>query len=93
MRSTSSLQSAAVFARRSGSFTSRAHTTLRVMAGCMIETSLGISAIAQIAPLLDTADFDGAALLADDPFQGATISDGRVRLVDAPGLGVIRRPA
>ena len=71
--------------------TARAHN-LGVMAGCMIETSLGISAIAQIAPLLDTADFDGAALLADDPFIGATISGGQVALVDAPGLGVARRP-
>lgn len=68
----------------------RAHN-LGVMAGCMIETSLGISAIAQIAPLLDTADFDGAALLADDPFEGVTIADGRVGLVDSPGLGVTRR--
>jgi L-Ala-D/L-Glu epimerase len=68
----------------------RAHN-LGVMAGCMIETSLGISAIAQIAPLLDTADFDGAALLAEDPFDGVTISDGQVRLVDSPGLGVTRR--
>jgi len=69
----------------------RAHN-LGVMAGCMIETSLGISAIAQLAPLLDTADFDGAALLADDPFEGVTISEGRVRLLDAPGLGATRRP-
>ena len=68
----------------------RAHN-LGVMAGCMIETSLGISAIAQLAPLLDTADFDGAALLADDPFEGVTISEGRVRLLDAPGLGATRR--
>jgi L-alanine-DL-glutamate epimerase-like enolase superfamily enzyme len=71
--------------------TARAHD-LDVMAGCMIETSLGISAIAQIAPLLDTADFDGAALLAEDPFEGVTIANGRVRLSDAPGLGAIRRP-
>lgn len=71
--------------------TARAHN-LGVMAGCMIETSLGISAIAQIAPLLDSADFDGAALLADDPFLGVTISNGSVMLVDAPGLGVTRRP-
>ncbi|HZE09738.1 MAG TPA: dipeptide epimerase, partial [Gemmatimonadaceae bacterium] len=41
---------------------------MQVMAGCMIESSLGISAIAQISPLLDTADFDGAALLSSDPF-------------------------
>ncbi len=69
----------------------RAHD-MAVMAGCMIETSLGISAIAQIAPLLDTSDFDGAALLATDPFDGVTIADGRVRLTDRPGLGAERRP-
>ena len=60
---------------------------LQVMAGCMIESSLGISAIAQIAPLLDSADFDGAALLSSDPFRGVTIAGGTIRLTDAPGLG------
>ena len=69
----------------------RAHD-MQVMAGCMIESSLGISAIAQIAPLLDTADFDGAALLAEDPFEGVTIESGRVHLLDRPGLGAERRP-
>jgi L-alanine-DL-glutamate epimerase-like enolase superfamily enzyme len=68
----------------------RAHD-LRVMAGCMIETSLGISAIAQLAPLLDAADFDGAALLADDPFTGVTIAGGRIVLGDSPGLGATAR--
>lgn len=63
---------------------------MSVMAGCMIESSLGISAIAQLAPLLDHADFDGAALLAEDPFTGATIAGGMIRLTDAPGLGVMR---
>jgi len=66
----------------------RAHY-LRVMAGCMIETSLGISAVAQIAPLLDDADFDGAVLLADDPYTGVTIPRGRVTLSRAPGLGAL----
>ena len=61
---------------------------MSVMAGCMIETSLGISAIAQLAPLLDSADFDGAALLADDPFRGASIAGGNISLPSAPGLGV-----
>jgi L-alanine-DL-glutamate epimerase-like enolase superfamily enzyme len=61
---------------------------MTVMAGCMIETSLGISAIAQLAPLLDHADFDGAALLAEDPFTGATIERGKIRLSELPGLGV-----
>ncbi|MBA3646483.1 MAG: dipeptide epimerase [Gemmatimonadaceae bacterium] len=65
----------------------RAHE-MGVMAGCMIESSLGISAIAQLAPLLDTADFDGAALLSDDPYRGATISSGQISLSQLPGLGV-----
>jgi L-alanine-DL-glutamate epimerase-like enolase superfamily enzyme len=60
---------------------------LQVMAGCMIESSLGISAIAQISPLLDHADFDGAALLSNDPFRGVSIAGGSIRLSDAPGLG------
>lgn len=68
----------------------RAHGLL-VMAGCMIETSLGITAAAHFAPLLDYADFDGAALLADDPYVGATIDHGRIAIPDAPGLGVTRR--
>ncbi len=65
----------------------RAHG-MRVMMGCMIETSLGITAAAHLAPLLDYADLDGAALLADDPYMGATITGGRIGIPDAPGLGV-----
>jgi L-alanine-DL-glutamate epimerase-like enolase superfamily enzyme len=63
---------------------------MSVMAGCMIESSLGISAIAQLAPLLDHADLDGAALLDGDPFTGTTIAGGRIRLGTGPGLGVTR---
>ena len=66
---------------------------LQVMAGCMIESSLGISAIAQIAPLLDFADFDGAALLSSDPFRGTSIAGGAIRLSDGPGLGVTPAPS
>jgi L-alanine-DL-glutamate epimerase-like enolase superfamily enzyme len=68
----------------------RAHGLL-VMCGCMIETSLGITAAAHLAPMLDCADLDGATLLADDPFVGATIDGGVLRLPTAPGLGVERR--
>lgn len=70
--------------------TARSHGML-VMAGCMIETSLGITAAAHLGPLLDAVDLDGAALLRDDPFTGATIVDGTVTLPTAPGLGVTRR--
>jgi L-alanine-DL-glutamate epimerase-like enolase superfamily enzyme len=67
--------------------TARAHGML-VMAGCMIETSLAITAAAHFAPLLDYADFDGAALLSDDPHVGATIHGGRIVIPSEPGLGV-----
>ena len=60
---------------------------MQVMAGCMIESSLGISAISQIAPLLDFADFDGGALLSNDPYSGTTIAGGKIVLSDGPGLG------
>lgn len=74
--------------------TARAHD-LQVMCGCMIETTLGIAAAAHFASLLDYADFDGAALLADDPFDGPTITApgalGTITMFDAPGLGVSRR--
>ncbi|MDQ3950629.1 MAG: dipeptide epimerase, partial [Gemmatimonadota bacterium] len=61
----------------------RAHGLL-VMAGCMVETSLGVTAAAHFAPLLDFADLDGAALLRDDPHVGATIDGGTIRIPDGP---------
>jgi L-alanine-DL-glutamate epimerase-like enolase superfamily enzyme len=70
--------------------TARAHGML-VMAGCMIETSLAITTACHLAPLLDYADFDGAALLSDDPHVGATISGGTITIPNEPGLGVSAR--
>jgi len=70
--------------------TARAHDML-VMVGCMIETSLGITAAAHFTPLVDAADLDGAALTVDDPFVGATVEGGEIRLPTEPGLGVRRR--
>jgi L-alanine-DL-glutamate epimerase-like enolase superfamily enzyme len=74
--------------------TARAHN-LQVMCGCMIETTLGIASAAHFAPLLDYVDLDGAALLADDPFDGPSITApnalGSITLGDAPGLGVTKR--
>ena len=68
----------------------RAHG-LMVMVGCMIESSLGITAAAHVTPLVDIVDLDGAALLSDDPFVGARIDGGQVTLPSEPGLGVRRR--
>ena len=70
--------------------TARAHGML-VMCGCMVESSLGITAAAQLAPLLDCADLDGAALVSNDPYVGATIERGVIALPDGPGLGVTPR--
>jgi L-alanine-DL-glutamate epimerase-like enolase superfamily enzyme len=70
--------------------TARSHGML-VMAGCMIETSLGITAAAHLAPLLDYADVDGAALVSDVPYVGATIVAGVIKIPNAPGLGVAKR--
>jgi L-alanine-DL-glutamate epimerase-like enolase superfamily enzyme len=68
----------------------RAHGMM-VMVGCMIESSIGITAAAHFTPLVDIVDLDGAALLANDPFSGATIDGGQVTLPAGPGLGLGRR--
>ena len=67
---------------------------LTVMLGCMLESTLGIAAAVQLAPLVDFADLDGALLLADDPFQGPGMEqDGSLRFNDGPGLGVMKTKA
>ena len=65
----------------------RAHG-LKVMLGCMVETSMAITAAAHIAPLVDYADLDGNLLITNDPFIGAEISEGKLVLPSEPGLGV-----
>lgn len=71
----------------------RAHG-MQVMLGCMVTSTLGIAAAAQVAPLVDYVDLDGAALLAEDPFAGPGMTkDGKMRLNDEPGFGVTRRNA
>jgi len=70
--------------------TARAHN-LKIMFGCMIESSIGITAAAHIASLVDYLDLDGAMLLERDPFDGAVYSDGHMILPERPGLGVIAR--
>jgi L-Ala-D/L-Glu epimerase len=61
---------------------------LRVMLGCMVESQLGVASAAQIASLADWVDLDGHLLLAEQPYEGLTLDDGRVLPSDAPGLGV-----
>jgi L-alanine-DL-glutamate epimerase-like enolase superfamily enzyme len=64
---------------------------LKVMLGCMTETSCAISAAAQLSPLVDWADLDGALLIKNDLFAGTTIVGGKITLNDLPGIGVVKR--
>ncbi len=61
------------------------------MLGCMIETSIGITAAAHLSPLVDYADLDGNLLVTNDPFVGVTVQNGKLVLPDGAGLGVVRR--
>ncbi len=67
--------------------TARSHG-MQIMFGCMLETSLGITAAAHLSGLVDHLDLDGAMLLSNDPFDGAIYDDGILKLTNLPGLGV-----
>ena len=61
---------------------------MKVMMGCMTETSCAISAAAQLTPMVDWADLDGALLIGNDVYQGMQVIDGKVTLNQWPGIGV-----
>jgi L-alanine-DL-glutamate epimerase-like enolase superfamily enzyme len=61
---------------------------LRVMLGCMTETSCAVSAAAQLSPAVDFADLDGNLLISNDLFSGVTVADGKLVLPDRPGIGL-----
>ena len=63
---------------------------MRVMIGCMTETSCACTAAAQLSPAVDFADLDGNLLISNDRFEGMTVRDGRMVLPDRPGLGLIK---
>lgn len=62
---------------------------MKAMIGCMTETSCGISAAAQISPIVDWADLDGNLLISNDPYRGIEIQDGKVVIPDRPGIGIL----
>ncbi len=64
---------------------------LKIMLGCMIESSLAITAAAQLAPLVDWADLDSNLLLQNDPFRGMTVADGQMKLTENPGIGCTQK--
>ncbi|MCK4298157.1 MAG: dipeptide epimerase [Planctomycetes bacterium] len=61
---------------------------MKIMLGCMLETSIAITAAAHLTPLVDYADLDGNYLIAEDPFEGVKIVRGKLTLSEEPGLGV-----
>ncbi len=61
---------------------------MKVMLGCMVSSSVSVTAAAQLSPLVDYADLDGNLLIANDPFSGVKVKDGKLILPDAPGLGL-----
>lgn len=61
---------------------------MKVMIGCMTETSCAIAAAAQLSPAVDFADLDGNLLIANDIFRGTTVVDGKVTLNQLPGIGI-----
>ena len=63
---------------------------MKVMIGCMTETSCAIAAAAQLSPAVDFADLDGNLLIANDIFRGTTVVDGKITLNQLPGIGIER---
>jgi len=61
---------------------------MKVMIGCMTETSCAVSAAGQLSPLADWADLDGNLLINNDPYDGVKIIDGKVTLRERPGIGI-----
>ena len=61
---------------------------MKVMVGCMTETSCAVSAAAQLSPAVDFADLDGNLLISNDRFSGVEVVGGKLTLPDRPGIGL-----
>jgi L-alanine-DL-glutamate epimerase-like enolase superfamily enzyme len=61
---------------------------MQVMMGCMVETSVGVTAAAHLGSLCDYIDLDGPILINNDPFNGVVFEGAKLLLPDLPGLGV-----
>ena len=64
---------------------------MQIMLGCMVETSVGVTAAAHLSPLCDYADLDGPLLILNDPYLGVTYQSARLVLPVGPGLGLTRK--
>jgi L-alanine-DL-glutamate epimerase-like enolase superfamily enzyme len=63
---------------------------MKVMIGCMTETSCAVSAAAQLSPLVDWADLDGNLLIDNDVYEGVTVVNGKITIPDRPGIGIVK---
>jgi len=61
---------------------------MKTMLGCMVSSSVTVTAAAHLSPLVDYADLDGNLLVVNDPYRGVTVRNGKLMLPDAPGIGV-----
>jgi L-alanine-DL-glutamate epimerase-like enolase superfamily enzyme len=66
---------------------------MKTMLGCMVSTSVSVTAAAHLSPLVDYADLDGNLLIANDPYNGVRVEKGKLILPDGPGLGLTPRKA
>ncbi len=64
---------------------------MKVMIGCMTETSCAVSAAAQLSPMVDWADLDGNLLISNDIYDGVTVEGGKLILPERPGIGIVKR--
>ena len=63
---------------------------MKILIGCMTETSCAVSAAAQLSPMVDWADLDGNLLISNDVYEGMTVVDGKIVLPDRPGIGIVK---
>jgi L-alanine-DL-glutamate epimerase-like enolase superfamily enzyme len=63
---------------------------MKTMLGCMVSSSVSVTAAAHLSPLVDYADLDGNLLISNDPYRGVTVKQGKLVLPDAPGLGLTK---
>ncbi|MBN2551026.1 MAG: dipeptide epimerase [Anaerolineales bacterium] len=66
---------------------------MQIMLGCMVETSVGVTAAAHLGPLCDYVDLDGPLLIRNDPYQGVVYQGATMILPNGPGLGVVKKAA
>src|SRR5207247_9728914 len=62
---------------------------MKTMLGCMISSSVSVTAAAHLSPLVDYADLDGNLLIANDPYSGVLVRNGKLILPNWPGLGLM----